>query len=170
VGVEWTVQQLAEKICEIEEEDERIAGKHVYGVADPAIFASDGGPSIAEQMEEYGIYFDKAENKRIPGKMQCHYRLAFDEDGIPMFYVFNTCKHFIRTIPALLYSETDVEDVDTKMEDHAYDEWRYVNMSRPIAPRAKVTLEKEWTPPPDDPLNLNTDDYEYDTFTLLMNS
>ncbi len=170
VGVEWTVQQLASKIREIEAEDERIAGKHVYGIADPAIFASDGGPSIAEQMEEYGIYFDKADNKRIPGKMQCHYRLAFDEDGLAMFYVFNTCRNFIRTIPALLYSETDVEDVDTKMEDHIYDEWRYVNMSRPIAPRAKVDAEREWTPPPDDPLNLHTDDVEYDTFELLMNS
>ena len=50
--------------------------------------------------------------------MQCHYRLAFDDDGLPMFYVFNTCKHFIRTIPSLMYSETQVEDIDTKMEDH----------------------------------------------------
>lgn len=118
VGVEWTVGQLAEKIKEIEAEDDRIAGKHVYGVADPAIFASDGGPSIAEQLEEYGVYFERGDNKRWPGKMQCHYRFAFDDEGIPMFYVFNNCKHFIRTIPALLYSETDVEDVDTKMEDH----------------------------------------------------
>lgn len=170
MGVEWTVPELGWKIREIEEQDERIAGKHVFGVADPAIFASDGGPSIAEQLEECGVYFDKADNKRIPGKMQCHYRLAFDEDGIPMFYVFNTCKHFIRTIPALLYSETDVEDVDTKMEDHIYDEWRYVNMSRPIAPRAKVTLEKDWTPPPDDPLNLMSDNYEYDTYSMIINS
>ena len=52
-----------------------------------------------------------------------------------MFYVFNTCKHFIRTIPALIYSQTQVEDVDTKMEDHIYDEWRYVCMARPIAPK-----------------------------------
>lgn len=169
VGVEWTVQELGAKIREIEDEDERLQGKHIYGIADPAIWKNDGGPSIAEQLEECGVYFSKADNQRMPGKMQCHYRLSFDEDGIPMFYVFNTCKHFIRTIPALLYSETNVEDVDTKMEDHIYDEWRYVNMARPIAPRAKVTLEKEWTPPPDDPLNLNEDTYEYDTFDLLMN-
>lgn len=157
VGVEWTVGQLAEKIREIESTDERMIGKHIYGVADPAIFASDGGPSIAEQMEEHQVWFEKADNKRWPGKMQCHYRLAFDEDGLPMFYVFNTCPNFIRTIPALLYSETDVEDVDTKMEDHIYDEWRYVNMSRPIAPRIKTDIDKEWSPPPEDPLDILTD-------------
>lgn len=154
VGVEWTVHEVGNKIREIESEDERLAGKHIFGVADPAIFASDGGPSIAEQLEECGVYFDKGDNKRWPGKMQCHYRLAFDEEGLPMFYVFNTCPNFIRTIPALLYSETNVEDVDTKMEDHAYDEWRYVNMARPIAPRKKVSIDTEWTPPPEDPLNV----------------
>lgn len=155
-GVEWTVGQLGWKIREIEETDDRIRGKHVFGVADPAIFASDGGPSIAEQLEECGVYFDRGDNKRWPGKMQCHYRLAFDDEGIPMFYVFNSCKHFIRTIPALLYSETDTEDVDTKMEDHIYDEWRYVCMARPISPREKIT-EEPWSPPPDDPLNMISD-------------
>lgn len=67
--------------------------------------------------------------------MQCHYRLKFDERGVPMFYVFNTCKHFIRTIPNLIYSETDPEDVDTTCEDHIYDEWRYMSMKWEIAPK-----------------------------------
>lgn len=167
MGVEWTVEQLASKIAEIENEDHRMAGKHIYGVADPAIWQTDGGPPIIETMENFGVYFDKADNKRWPGKMQCHYRLAFDEDGLPMFYVFNTCKNFIRTIPALLYSETDVEDVDTKMEDHIYDEWRYVNMSRPIEPRIK-RLPGKWTPPPEDPLNMISDEDNYDPFDIVM--
>lgn len=153
MGVEWDVPQIAEKIKEIERDDPNLRGKHIYSIADTAIFASQSGPSIAEQFEECGVYFDKSDKYRLPGKMQCHYRLAFDEDGIPMFYVFNTCKHFIRTIPALIYSETDVEDVDTKMEDHIYDEWRYVCMSRPIEPRFKV-MPGPWTPPPEDPLNI----------------
>ena len=55
-----------------------------------------------------------------------------------MFYVFNTCKHFIRTIPLLQYDEHKVEDVDTTGEDHIGDMWRYVLMSRPIKPRGKV--------------------------------
>lgn len=36
---------------------------------------------------------------------------------------------------------------------NCYDEWRYICMSRPIPPRKKV-LHKEWTPPPEDPLNI----------------
>ena len=155
VGVEWDVPQIAAKIKEIERDDPNLKGKHIYGVADTAIFASQSGPSIAEQFEENQVYFEQSDKYRLPGKMQCHYRLAFDEDGLPMFYVFRTCKHFIRTIPALVYSETDVEDVDTKMEDHIYDEWRYICMSRPIEPRFKV-LPGPWTPPPEDPLDLLT--------------
>ena len=41
-----------------------------------------------------------------------------------MLYVFDTCKHFIRTVPNLVYDETDVEDIDTDGEDHIYDELR----------------------------------------------
>lgn len=153
MGVEWDVPQIAEKIREIEHDDPNLQGRHIYGIADTAIFASQSGPSIAEQFEECQVYFDKADKHRLPGKMQCHYRLAFDEMGVPMFYVFNTCKNFIRTIPALIYSEHDPEDVDTSMEDHIYDEFRYVAMSRPIEPRIKV-MPGPWTPPPEDPLNM----------------
>ena len=166
-GVKWTAEKVGQKIWEIEHEDPNIVGRDIYGVADPAIFARDGGPSIAEEMEKSQVYFEKAKHDRIQGKMQCHYRLAFDEDGHPMFYVFNTCKHFIRCIPSLVYSETDVEDVDTAQEDHNYDEWRYVNMSRPIEPRINVT-DEEWSPPPEDPLNMFSDDTYYDEFETVM--
>lgn len=159
-GVQWTTQRLAEEIAKIEREDENIKGRYVTGIADPAIFAEDGGESIAEAMERCGVYFGKADHERIAGKMQCHYRLAFDEEGRPMFYVFNTCKHFIRCIPSLVYSETNVEDVDSDQEDHNYDEWRYVCMSRPIAPRenygAKQIVDYKNM---DDPLNMLADKY-----------
>ena len=68
-----------------------------------------------------------------------------------MLQVFNTCKHFIRTIPNLVYDESNVEDIDTTQEDHIYDECRYVLMENPIS-GAKHT-----TPPPmlDDPLDMD---------------
>jgi hypothetical protein len=67
-----------------------------------------------------------------------------------MLYVFSTCKHFIRTIPSLVYSQVDVEDVDTEGEDHIYDECRYVCMENPCgAPMAIAAHGRE-----DDPLNL----------------
>ena len=65
--------------------------------------------------------------------------------------VFNTCKHFIRTLPNLVYDESNVEDIDTRQEDHIYDECRYVLMENPISPPARRTA----LPPPDDPLDLH---------------
>ena len=68
------------------------------------------------------------------GKQQVHNRLAFDERGVPRLYVFSSCRQFIRTFPCLVYSSSDVEDVDTTGEDHIYDELRYVCMDRPLHP------------------------------------
>ena len=168
VGIKWTPQQCAEKIWEIEHEDPNLVGRYIYGVADSAIFASDSGTPIVEAFEDAQIYFEKASKQRIDGKMQCHYRLAFDEEGYPMFYVFKTCKHFIRCIPALVYDETNVEDVNTKQEDHNYDEWRYVCMSRPIEPRINIQPEDvEWTPPPEDPLDVMNIDYYTDPYDIV---
>ena len=98
------------------------------------IFDAEFGESIAMTAEKYGIYFEKSDKKRIPGWMQCHYRLMFDNEGYPMFYVFNTCKEFIRTIPTLQYDEHEDEDLDTHGEDHAADEWRYICMKFLITP------------------------------------
>jgi hypothetical protein len=83
--------------------------------------------------------------------MQFHYRLAFDEEGDPMLQVFNTCKHFIRTIPSLVYDEANVEDIDTATEDHIYDECRYVLMDSPISPRQNAKRKISG----DDPLDLH---------------
>jgi hypothetical protein len=49
-----------------------------------------------------------------------------------MIYLFDTCTHSIRTIPALQHDTNRPEDLDTESEDHAADEWRYACMSRPI--------------------------------------
>lgn len=159
VGVKWTMQELAAAIAKEEREDPNLKGRYVHGIADPAIFAEDGGESIAEAMEHQGVYFDKGDHERIAGKMQCHYRLAFDSEGYSMFYVFNTCRHFIRCIPSLVYSETHVEDVDTSQEDHNYDEWRYVCMARPIAPRENHALDYIDPYNSEDPLNMLRDKY-----------
>ena len=140
-GLKWTPPQLFAEIHRIETEHPWLKGRKILGIADPAIWDAETGESIADTAAKHQVYFSKGDHQRIPGWMQCHYRLAFDENGCPMFYVFNTCKHFIRTIPLLLYDEHKVEDVDTDGEDHIADMWRYVLMSRPIQPRAKATRD-----------------------------
>lgn len=134
-GVKWVAPKVFAEIQRIENEHRWLKGKQIYGVADPAIFSADGGESIAETAQKYSVYFTPGDHQRIPGWMQIHYRMAFDENGYPMMYIFKNCKGFIRTIPTLLYDEHKVEDLDTEGEDHIADETRYFCMSRPIKPR-----------------------------------
>ena len=126
-------------------DDEFREGIRPTGIADPAIWDQSRGESVEEQIRKAfsGVIFRKGDNTRLAGKMQLHERLKFDEDGKPMLYVFNTCRDFIRTIPALAYDDKKVEDIDTAGEDHIYDETRYFLMARPIAPRKAVEKKKE---------------------------
>ena len=120
-------------------------------MADPAIWDASRGESIYETALKHRIFFVKGDNRRIAGWMQMHYRMSFDEQGYPMLYVFENCRAFIRTVPALLYSQTAPEDVDTSQEDHVADESRYFCMTRPIAPvRAEAREVAE------DPLDLRS--------------
>ena len=143
--------EIAKNIHEYESTDEVLKGRRIDGIADPSIWDESRGESIARMMERSPnfIHWRPGDNTRLPGKMQFHYRLAFDERGECMFQVFNTCKEFIRTFPMLVYSTKHPEDIDTDMEDHIYDECRYVLMDRPIAPRANVLQKIDL----DDPLN-----------------
>ena len=136
VGVRIHPQEIARTIREIESTDPLLRGKEIYGVADPSIFDESRGQSIAAMMGAHPNYvlWSPGDNTRLAGLAQCHYRLAFDDEGECMFQVFNTNKHFIRTIPGLVHDENKVEDVDTSMEDHIYDEWRYVMQESPISP------------------------------------
>ena len=134
-GVKWTPEKVFSEIHRIETEHPWLKGKDIIGVADPAIWDGETGESIADVAAKHRVWFSKGDNKRIPGWMQVHYRLAFDENGFPMMYIFSNCKAFIRTMPLLQYDEHKVEDLDTSQEDHVADEVRYFCMSRPIKPR-----------------------------------
>lgn len=134
-GVKWTADRVFGEIHRIETEHRWLRGKRINGVADPAIWNAEYGESIAQTAARHQVYFDRGDHERLPGWMQVHYRLAFDEQGFPMMYVFKNCKAFIRTIPLLQYDEHKPEDLDTDGEDHVADEVRYFCMSRPIAPR-----------------------------------
>lgn len=134
-GVKWEPRKIAREIKRIEDTEER--GNTIIGVADPSIWDKSRGAdgTVINMMEAEDVYFDKGKNKRISGKMQLHYRLAFDDKGYPMMYVFNTCRHFIRTLPNLIYDDINVEDIDTSQEDHDYDACRYFLMENPIKAR-----------------------------------
>ena len=151
-GVKWHDDRIFSEAAKIERTHPWLAGRQITGVADPAIWDASRGISTAETATKYGIYFSPGDHARIAGWMQCHYRMAFDEEGYAQFYVFENCKHFIRTIPMLCYDEHKLEDIDTDAEDHIADEWRYAMMSRPIKP----VLPEEQEPILFDPLNQYT--------------
>ena len=134
-GVKWSPDEQFRRIRELENEHPWLKGRKIVdSVADPAIWDCSRGESIAETAARYGIYFTPGDNERIPGWMQVHYRLQFDQNGYARMYAFNNCKAFIRTMPLMMYSETKPEDLDTKLEDHCPDEVRYMCMSRPVKP------------------------------------
>ena len=141
-GLKWIPSKVFAEIHRIECEHRWLKGKKIIGVADPAIWNAEYGESIAETASKAQVYFSKGDHQRIPGWMQIHYRMAFDENGYPMMYVFKNCKGFIRTMPLLMYDEHNVEDIDTEGEDHIADETRYFCMSRPIAPRMMPEKDK----------------------------
>lgn len=160
VGVRWEPGEVARAMKRIESEDPNLAGRKIFRVGDPAIWGSDGTESIGALFERERIYWEKGDHARISGKMQIHHRMAFDENGWPMLYVFDTCKHFIRTVPNLVYDETDVEDVDTAGEDHIYDELRYICMKNVIAPRIPAERKVRGY----DPLDMGDAGQKYDRY------
>ena len=137
-GVKWTPDRQFEQIARIEGTHPWLKGRNIQGVADPAIWDKSRGESIADTAARYGVYFTPGDHERIAGWMQCHYRLQFDEQGYARCYIFDNCKAFIRTIPLMMYDRTKPEDLDSDLEDHIADEWRYMCMNRPIKPLRPV--------------------------------
>jgi Terminase large subunit, T4likevirus-type, N-terminal len=160
VGLKMHAEAVGAGLLEREKGDPEIS----YGVLDPSAFAQDGGPSIHERMFNGSgkkILFRPADNSRVPGRGamggwdQMRARMVGDEDGRPMIVCFSTCTDSIRTIPALQHDPMKPEDLDSDMEDHDADDWRYACMSRPwnrelhkplpIRGTAEMTLNEAFT-------------------------
>ena len=107
--------------------------KPLYGVADPSIFITNGGPSIAEMMMVEKCNWFRGDNARQPGWEQIRRRLSAGTDAATTLLLFHeSCDNTIRTLPYLQHDDKNPEDLDTDAEDHALDETRYACMSRPL--------------------------------------
>lgn len=141
VGLRLNPEEVADGI------KERSRGeRYAYSVIDPAAFAQQNGPSVAETFARRGVEFRKADNRRVGDKgalagwAQVRSRIA-GEDGVPMFYAFSTCTELIRTLPVMQHDPDRLEDVDTEQEDHAVDDLRYACSSRPWVAKPAVPPE-----------------------------
>ena len=129
-----TADVFGRKVLELEH------GEYVrYGVLDASTWAKRGdiGPSIAETMIQTGCRWrpsDRTPKSRISGKLEIHKRLKISDDKKkePGLRIFSTCRNLIRTLPLLPLDDNNPEDVNTHVEDHAYDALRYGCMSRPM--------------------------------------
>ena len=118
----------------------KVSGSHIFNgcVADPSIFDERGGKSIYTQLQEgaalegYALSFDRAPNQRVEGWLDLR-RLLRNSLNLnpeePGLYIFKTCRHLIRTLPALQRDKKDLDDIDTSQEDHLADALRYINNS-----------------------------------------
>lgn len=137
VGVRMVAEDVGAGVAKRQQNDPRYEDRAIYHVLDPAAWAEDGGPSIAERIAKGGkLVLRRADNARVSQKGamggwdQVRSRLQ-GEEGRPMLYIFSTCTHLIRTLPALQHDVDRPEDVDTEGEDHAPDALRYGCMARP---------------------------------------
>lgn len=124
-GLGWTVPVLADAIHAM------CNRWDIYpqGVADDACFARAGhdAGSIADEFEEYGVYFEPARKAdRLTGWNRMRRLLAqagaLDRPGL---YVARNCEYFWATVPSLPRDSKRIEDVDSTGPDHAADAVRY---------------------------------------------
>jgi Terminase large subunit, T4likevirus-type, N-terminal len=102
------------------------------GVADSSIFdnVDRSKPSIANSFLKKGVDWkpaNKSAGTRVLGiqLFRDMLKASINNAESPHFYVFNTCRSFIRTVPVLPRDDKKPDDIDTHAEDHIFDETRY---------------------------------------------
>lgn len=147
-GLRLPPPKIFEKIAEFER-SHPILKEHqiIGGVADPSIWNGSYGKSVADHAAEHGIFFTPGNNARVAGWFEVRSRLAFDANGKPGMYIFNTCKDTIRTLPLMMFSDRDPDDMDSDLEDHICDEIRYFAMMHSQKSRNPKPQQQNYSDP-----------------------
>jgi len=141
-GLRMTADQITQGIIERELE----WGLHhrtEIGIADGSIFDEQNDNCVATDMEAEvridgklypGIQWEAADKSSGSRKQGWQRMRKMMKDAMspeygprenPGLFVFDNCEQFLRTIPSLPRSDKDLDDVDSKAEDHIGDESRY---------------------------------------------
>lgn len=131
---ETTNLDQARRIKELTGDEEPIM------VADPSIFKTDGGMSIADQFRQESVIFRPADNHRISGWNEIRKRLSSEP---PMLYFFNTLDYLRHSLPALPMCPRNNEDVDTTADDHGADALRYLCKQRALPSDYQETIKPD---------------------------
>lgn len=120
---------IADRVREIDQE--RFHNNVEAGPADASIFDQVNGHCIAWNMADKGVDWipsNKSAGSRKLGAAlirQLLVNTSNQDREYPHFYVFDHCEQFLRTVPSIPRDQVDMDDVDTKSEDHIWDEVRY---------------------------------------------
>lgn len=129
-GCRMLAKDIAVRILDFEKRL-GLAGRVRPGPADSSIWEGTNGNCVATDMAGKGCLWvpaDKSSGSRINGARIIRGRLeasAKTPMEAPGLFVFNCCKHFMRTVPHLPKDPLDPDDAWTEGEDHVWDESRY---------------------------------------------
>jgi len=130
VGLKMTAKEIARGIRE--RETGFAWGSRVQpGPADSSIFDVENGVCIAADMEAAGVAWERADKRpgsRKNGAEKIRELLkaaTVHPMESPGLFIFSTCRSFIALVPIIPRDENNPDDVDTKAEDHNWDETRY---------------------------------------------
>lgn len=118
------------------------------------------GASTAEVFGDYDIVGYPGDATRDQKVRQYHERLRVKEGEVPMYQIFDICTQYLRTVPLLQQDEHNPEDVDTKSEDHIYDESALVFMARPLSLEIPAGKKSSIDRRIDELIEGNRDEYE----------
>jgi hypothetical protein len=134
---------LAGRIREIETHygwwDEESNRSSITGPMDEDAFNRNlsGGPTYARVMAQCGVRWLRSRKDRFNGISEVVRRMNArvksihpGEDDRPLIRWMERCRAPIETIPVLQADPNNPEDVDTKGEDHAYDDLMYICLHR----------------------------------------
>ena len=128
-GTREPANAVAKNILELEKSERAVGIIFSRNPADSNIGQNDGREvTIEELFRKAGVRWVKT--KKGAGSRESGAQVIVQALAEEKFKVFNTCVHFIRTVPALMPDPHNWEDVDTNMEDHVWDEVMYSLRSR----------------------------------------
>lgn len=148
--------QHADRIRELSSDEE-----YVYTVIDSSAFDRAGYPETTHEIyERRGVYgLVRSSKNRLMGWDLVHQYLRHDEKMRPKLRVFSTCVNMIRTIPSLVYDANNIQDVDSRGEDHAADDLRYFLQTlrdfKPLRPMNAIEKRLKWM------RDFGDDDFDY---------
>lgn len=124
VGSKETPDVVAKRIKDREKHDERLGIEIGPSFTGPDLFAKGGGQygvqnTHAHVFKQHGVNWRPwwaGPGSRAAGALMV--KAAFQNDEL---FVFDTCEHFLRTVPTLEPDPDDPDDVDTDAEDHCFD-------------------------------------------------